>query len=410
MNRYGTRFRAGALAAILPLAACSDFFDVQSPGTIPDENLNSRDAVESLVVGMSYDMASAMDGSLEFLSLASGDLWDSGSYGYGEWARGIWDEDDINGEWATMHQARWVAEDGIRRIQADPTIMSEEEFYSSPLIARAHVFAGIANRQLGENMCVAVIDGGPAQDRSVHFSRAESYFDTAIQIATAAGDDELLYAAYGGRASVRAWQGDWAGAVADASMVPDDFVYYAFVEQPYTDNNVAYETHVRYEYTVYNTEFASHYGDPRIPWDTLYTDDGEIQTGANGATPVFQQNKYPSQNSDIPLVKGTEMLVLRAEAELRNGASGIPAATALLNRARAVYGMAELAEPATLEEAWDILHYERSATVWLEGRRLWDLSRWFAAGPGDPSYHPFLEGRATCIPISKEERDANENF
>jgi hypothetical protein len=45
--------------------------------------------------------------------------------------------------------------------------------------------------------------------------------------------------------------------------------------------------------------------------------------------------------------------------------------------------------------------------VWLEGRRLWQLRRWSVdAGPAHSS---FLDGRATCIPISQQETQSNPN-
>jgi hypothetical protein len=43
--------------------------------------------------------------------------------------------------------------------------------------------------------------------------------------------------------------------------------------------------------------------------------------------------------------------------------------------------------------------------VWLEGRNLWNLRRWHSEGLND-----FLSGREHCIPISREERQSNENI
>lgn len=113
---------------------------------------------------------------------------------------------------------------------------------------------------------------------------------------------------------------------------------------------------------------------------------------------------------DIPAVKGTEMLVLQAEAALRN--NDIPGAYVLLNEARDAYGMDPLADAPDIEAAWDELHYERGATTWLESRRLWDLRRWFEAGASAPEYHAFLADRpeGRCVPISEEERLANPNL
>lgn len=389
------------LPAIALFAGC-DVLDVEAPGVISDDDLNNENAIPGIVTGMSFDLAQSMDNSIETLALAAGELWHGGSYNLGDVPRGIILPEDVNGEWGTMHQARWVAEQGIERIRG---ILEAGEFDSSPLVARAYLLGGLANRQLGENLCFTAIDGGERQPASVHFPRAEAMFDEAIRIGTAAGSNasDIVTAAYAGRASVRAWQGDWAGAVEDAQRVPPGFVYLAYLSSDGESNILAYETHDRYEYTVYQTEFADHPDDPRAPWIVVYRADGTIATGANGSTFHYQQKKYTTSGDDIPLVKGTEMLVLRAEAALRN--NDIAGAFDLLNQARSHYTMEPLATPGSLDEAWDILHFERGATVWLENRRLWDLRRWYEET--GPAHHDFLADRDRCLPVSEEEMRTN---
>jgi hypothetical protein len=402
--------RYGLVAALLPLGACSDLLQVEAPGNVPDENLNSTDAVSSMVIGMSHDVSEGMDETLWFFAYGAGELWDAGSYGYGQFARGIWDEEDVNHYWQWMQEPRWVAEDGIRRMEDVIYKEKPEWFAKNKDVARAHFFAGITNRYLGENVCEAVFDGGSAEAYTAHFDRGIDYFTKAIEIGKAAGAEDEVTAAYGGRASLRAWNGDWAGAVEDAKMVPVDFRYDAIFSMPTPSNSLQYETYSRYEYTVYSTEFADHPDDPRAPWRIVYNKDGSVATGANGKTPFYQQMKYPERDSDVPLVKGTEMLVLRAEAALRDG--DIAEAYRLMNEARAFYEMEPLAVPASLEEAWATLRYERGATNWLEGRRLWDHRRWYAET--GPAHDDFLDGngdpRQQCVPISEEERRTNPNL
>lgn len=407
----------GALfLALVPIAGCGDILDVDAPGNIADDNLNSETAISGLVVGMSYDLAQAYDAVTQDMALAAGELWHGGSYDFGDIPRGIIRDDDVNGEWASMQQARWVAEQGIVRMQEEMPGFSENEFNRDSRVARAYLLAGLSNRLMGEMLCSTAIDGGPEQPNTVHFSRAEDQFAEAIRIGSDAGADDVVAAAYGARASVRAWQGDWTGAVSDAQMLLDaqdeGFVYDIAFQQPQPENDLAYETHSRQEFTVWNTIFEDHYGDPRIPWDTIFASDGSIQTGNDGTTNFFQQNKYETPASDIPAVKGTEMLLLQAEAALRGGVSGIPLAYDLMNQARDHYGMAPLTPAADLDGAWDDLHFERGATTWLESRRLWDLRRWYEAGASAPEYHAFLADRpeGRCIPISEEEKRANSNL
>jgi hypothetical protein len=398
--------RFAPLAAVVTAVSCGGLLDVEAPGAIRDEDLNSQDAIPGLIVGMAFDLAESIDDSIETLSLAAGELFHGGSYNLGDVPRGIILPEDVNGEWGTMHQARWVAEQGIVRIR-DQILTGEKaaEFDQSPYVARAFLLAGLANRQLGENLCFTAIDGQARESNTVHFPRGEAQFNEAIRIGGAAGSAaaDIVTAAYAGRASVRAWQGNWAGAVEDAARVPAGFVYLGKLSPDGESNILAQETHNRFEYSVWGTEFAERPDDARAPWVIVYRADGSVATGANGATLHYQQKKYTTSGDDIPLVKGTEMLVLRAEAALRN--ADIAGAFTLLNEARAAYSMAALPVPATIDEAWDILHAERGATVWLENRRLWDLRRWFAET--GPAHHDFLNGRDQCIPVSEEEMRTN---
>lgn len=394
-----------ALAALLPLASCKNFLDVESPGRIPDKSLDNPDPhnIASLVTGMSYNVARAMNNSAEALSMAAGELWHGGSYNWGDVPRGIITPEDVNGTWSAMMQAQWVAESGIERIKS---VLPAADFNASAQVARAYLLAGFANRLIGENTCLTVINGGAPQPNDVEFDRGIDNFTQAIAIGTTAKATDIVNAAYGGRASLKAWKGDWAGAVADAQKVPPEFVYYAVLMTEGLQNTLAYETHDRFEYTVFSTEFATRSKtDPRAPWDTVKLASGRVATGANGSTPMFQQRKYNNLGDDMPLVKGTEMLVLRAEAALRN--NDIPGAYALLNQARAVYKMPALTPAADLATAWRTLEAERGATVWLENRRLWDLRRWYKET--GPAHNDFLNGRDKAIPISEDERKSNKN-
>jgi len=397
---------AGSLAALALAAGACDFLEVTNPGPISDENLNVPEAVPGIVTGMSSDLSDALDDLIFDNSIMADELAHGGSYtAEGLFYRGIIRPEDVNGLWAEMQTARWTAEHGIERMK---TVLGER-FESDPNVPRAYFLAGIANRTLGENVCSTAIDGGPEQPHTVHFTRAEQQFSEAIRIATAQNNTAIRNAAYGGRASVRAWLGRWDEAVQDAQQVPTNFVAVAYYSSNSTrERNYIYqETHVRFEVTVYNTQWAQVFRDPRVPWDTLYDASGRrVRTGQDGRTPHFRQRKYTSFDADIPLVKGTEMRVLEAEARLRK--NDIPGAFALINQMRAFYNLAPLPVPATLEEAWRTLQRERGAVVWLEGRRLWDLRRWNAET--GPARNSFLDGRDKCIPISFNERVSNPNL
>src|SRR5690606_17250848 len=107
---------------------------------------------------------------------------------------------------------------------------------------------------------------------------------------TGAIRDSLLRVSYGGRAAVRAWQGNWNGAVTDAQLVPTSYVFVApFSTNTAPENNdLAFETTTRSEFTVFNTYWAT-VKDPRVPWDTVRTSSGALAVGQDGRTTFFRQ-------------------------------------------------------------------------------------------------------------------------
>ena len=82
-------------------------------------------------------------------------------------------------------------------------------------------------------------------------------------------------------------------------------------------------------------------------------------------------------------------------------------AMAFVNQVRAHHGLTALSA-TTAEAAWPILQSERGKTLWLEGRRFWDLRRWNAAT--GPAKNTFLDGKDKCVPISERERLTNPNI
>jgi hypothetical protein len=149
------RFRLSPLFAlgVVGLAACS--FDVDNPGAILESDLNTPEAVNALVTGMSSDFSEEYDGVAFIVARATDDMAGSGSYNTTNFFRvGIINAEDIDGEWEGIQRARWVAEDGIRRIRDD---IPDFTFDGSDLVARAYLFAGLANRVVGESFCFGVV-------------------------------------------------------------------------------------------------------------------------------------------------------------------------------------------------------------------------------------------------------------
>ena len=256
---------------------------------------------------------------------------------------------------------------------------------TSPIVAQAYLWAGYANRALGENMCEAVINGGPKEPRATFFQRAEGHFTKAIEIGTAAGGatgTNITTAAKAGRAAVRSHLGNWAGAVADAAGIATTFSY----KMPYYNrgdadeyNRIAwagfrqpYKTH-----TVWGTWYADYFkstNDARVKYiDTGVVGDGKVT--CCGAVPFYQQQKHALRESPITLSSGAEMRLIEAEDQLVKG--NWQAAMTTINALRATYSVTPW-NATNLNEAWAFLKRERGIHLYLEARRLGDMYRWKA--------------------------------
>ncbi len=343
---------------------------MSNPGNILDEDLDRQEAFQALVNGMASDFSlgfnGANSGAVWFTGVLFGDIW-AGTSGIDDLQAGWGDVPRDRPDWANwvdpLHSARWVAEDGVRRMKEGLGDAAQ----SSALVAEGLVWAGFANRQLGEVHCETVIDNGPVQPRSAYYERAEGQFSEAIQVATSAGADDVLMAAHGGRASVRLILGDIDGAVEDAGEVATDYEWVAF----YNDvsqggrgtNAVWHETHPRRNISVAFSWFREYYletSDPRVP--SLDQD----RLSADGISPHVSQEKYPDGTSNVPLTKGAEMRLIEAEALIRDGMW--PEGMAVINGLRADAGV-DPWPASNQQEAFEALIKERAIVLWLEARR-----------------------------------------
>jgi hypothetical protein len=410
-----------ALGVVLQTTACN--FDVTNPGPVQDSFLNDPVAFEAIVNGMGRDLADGLNYLAFHGSMVTRELFPTGGTGqYGISPKngdGLLDEEEQGAPWNLTQRARWTAEDGLRRMTGE----LGDAANSSRLMAQAHLWAAYANRALGENMCEAVIDGGPIEDREVFLQKAEEHFGHAISVGTAAGASAstIVTAATAGRASVRVHLGDWAGAVTDSKAVPTEFEY----KMPYFNLGIdgefnrigwagfgqPYKTH-----TVWGTVYEDYYrdwNDPRVEWlDTGLNGDGFV--ACCGVVPFYRQQKMPLRESPITLSSGAEMRLVEAEDQLVKG--NWQAAMGIINQLRADYGVAPWTA-ADATEAWSGLKRERGIQLWLEARRLGDMRRWQVAGTpgaldpkevvGDESY---LLSQDLCFPIPRGERDTNPNI
>ena len=427
------RRTAPALVAAFALNACD--LEVLNPGSILDEDLTTIDLMPILVSGVSAEFNDIGDYFAFDIARLTDDLAGTGSYfSTGQYRRGVFDNENSEGHWEQTHEAAWAAGEALGRLEE--VLGGEAGTFDGT--ARAHLLMGLAHRILGENFCDVVYDKGPVQPREASFDSAIAALNQAASVGSAAGASAFVTAAQGGIAQAQVGLGNWSAAVSAAASVPTDFVHSAIYHQTANSNGVWNETWGRAEVGLWATPAQQLYdGDPRVP----YTICGEWEDpsgpswgrvtpsglcggadgssgahqGADGLTAHYRQGKYPERGSDVPIVTGTEMRLIEAEAALNNG--DIATFTSKVNEVRAFYGADPISAPADVgsmefpnaqDDAMSILDRERYLTLWIEGRRMWDLHRW---------NHPFLQGgtligpgatpRVSCMPIPEIECTLN---
>jgi hypothetical protein len=311
---------------------------------------------------------------------------------------------DVNqtpGLYRPVSTARWAADNALRNLQGwtDAQVPNR-----ATLIATAAMYSGFSYAMLGMSMCSAAVDSGPEMTSQQLFAAAEQRFTTAIETGTQAGATAIVQAALVGRARVRLYQGNNTGAVADARLVPANFVFNATASQ---DNNrrwnrIFASNTLNGFYTVEPQSRGLTTGgvvDPR----TVSRNSG--QNAADG-TQLWVQQKYTTYGSPMPMARGAEAQLIIAEVEGGQSAVGI------INSLRDRVGLPRFAstDPAAIRNE---VIAERRRELWLEGQRFYDINRFqlpLTPAPGTPFVRGGTYGNTRCLPLPDVERFNNPNI
>ena len=268
-----TAFTLGSAALIAALSACE--LEVSNPGPVQADALEDPKALTSVVNGAGRDLAEAINWTAYTGGAVALEIFPGGSTGsFGITPRqqqGKLVDDDDDTHWNFSQRARWTAEDAVAR---GKTVLGAAAA-NNATVAQALVWAGFANRHLGENFCEGVINGGAPQPYTVYLERAEANFTEAITVAGAANNANLVSAATAGRASVRLLRNNLTGAAADAAAILSPFTY----RMPYFSTDLDQYNRIYWAsanqpyraHTVWNTFYDSYRKstrDPRVPFDS----------------------------------------------------------------------------------------------------------------------------------------------
>jgi hypothetical protein len=416
---------------VIATAACDT--TVTNPGPVQDEFLADRNAATAMVNGAGRALSAGLNWISYTGAAVSREVHPAGSTGsFGisaRWQNGELNPDDggLDTHWEQAQRARWLAEETLRRLELagpPPAGSLQTPVQYANLLQLAYLYAGYANRLLGESMCEAVIDGSAALPNATFFTRAESLFTKALTVTggTPATMATQSQAAYAGRAAARVHLGKWTDAVTDAGQVPIAFVYnmtYFNIGSDDQRNRIAwaigntpYRAHTQWSTWYYDYRLATN--DPRVPI-TITTLQGDAAIECCGRVSFYPEAKHNTSASPIRLSSGREMRLIEAEAMLRS--SNVTGAMTLINQVRTNGGATGTLTATDLTDAWRLLKRERGIELWLEARRLGDMRRWKANNtPGDldpleqVGTGSHLAVQDLCFPISRSERETNPNF
>ncbi|MBX6364530.1 MAG: hypothetical protein IRZ00_11745 [Gemmatimonadetes bacterium] len=411
------RWVSAALVATPLLAACTtdELLKVDAPSLLPADRFQDPSQAALLVNGAiadfecAYASANLVEGLIadEFADAQLGAAsWDydrrsanqdpGGDYG----TQGCTSDQRV-GIYAPLSTARWSADNVLKLLQASTDAQVP---HRDSLLATAALYAGFSLASLGQAMCEAALDLGPRMDQQALFKAAEDRFNIAIDAATKGNVTSVKNAALVGRARVRLYQGNKAGAAADARQVPAGFVYNAtYSEATGRRYNRIYSAIERTGfYTIepsarnLTTEGVP---DPRVEM---------FNTGNNGAdrSVIWMTKRYTSNSSPIPIATWEEAQLIIAEAE------GGQTAIAIVNGLRDAVGLPHYSGPTDEASVLKLIIDERRKALFSLGLRNYDIQR-FKLPFNPPEGTPFAKGgtygNTTCLPLPNIEKFNNPN-
>lgn len=403
--------------AALSLSGCGDVLDslleVQAPSQVQARDLENERNARLLVDGVVAEYECALSHYILVGGLIGFELTDA------QQTAAQWDYDRRTlapqggwyatttcnarlGAYTPLATARWTADNALERLEgwSDSGVPNR-----SGLIATAAAYSGYSHLLMGEGFCSAAFDAGPELSRQQVFERAEARFTRAIEAAQAAGRADLRNMAYVGRARARLNQGRGAEAAADARQVADGFVInanYTAAASRAENRIFSWLNRSRFisVYSAFHDAEVDGVSDPRV---SLFNTGVR---GVNQQTIIWNQLKYPSLSSSIPIARWAEAQLIIAEVE------GGQTAVGIINTLRDIHGLPHFQSDDPVEIRNQVVQ-ERLRELFLEGQHLGDLIRYdlpLDPAPGTPFVNGGLYGDMRCMPLPDVERLNNPNI
>jgi hypothetical protein len=416
------------LVAVTAGCSIDDLLDVDVPGRVPESALNDPALAQTLVNSVIGDLECAWTNYTAAAAVQSDEyLAASGNLANKQWAsRQITETDNtlgfgacgFYGSFTPLHTARFQAEDIYARLESFGASVPNKVRFQ----ATVRAYGAYALLALGEGYCEMTIDGGPIMTPDEVLRLSEARFTEAIQLATEANVPDILNLARVGRARVRLDLEDFAGARADAELVPAGYLKVASRDASSNRRwNVHHELvngpngrHASVADNYRELEFKG-VPDPRVEVMTL----GELSF--DFVTIHWFHDKTSDRITPVPLASYKEARLIVAEAAARTG--DLETARTILNALHADAGLPayEVADIPAQNDVIRAVIEERRRELFTEGGwRINDMLRFrgtefnipFKGEPG--SIHPNgvdqtgqIYGTTTCLPLPSSERLAS---
>jgi len=415
--------RPAALVAALALVGCSDLLEIDDPDVALPETLQGAAALPVLRAGgiSDFTYAYAGGGNSEGQAVMSGLFTDELL-----WVetfptrqevdrRGIQDvNSSMEAIYRNLHRARASLEFAIARYREfDPESAELAELLNllgyTYVIFAENYCSGVPFSTLDANNNIVY---GDPQTRDQVLQTAIAKFDSAITIATAKQDADLLNLARVGKGRALLDLGQAANAATAVAAVPTSFEYLirSSANSLRQNNGIWNYTANTFAFSVPDREggnglpFLSA-NDPRL--DVVATG----QRGFDRVTPFNLQLKYPDLQANVVLASGIEARLIQAEAQFRAGTPGPAIST--LNTLRAAAGLSALTDPGSEIARTNLLFRERAFWMWGTAHRLGDMRRLVRQYSRNQStvfpvgeYHKGGEyGTDVNFPVSSDERN-----
>jgi hypothetical protein len=410
-NRLDRKARTGLALVLggLTVIACSDFLSIEDPSRFTDEALDTPLALNAVANGVEADLLQQVDDFGWTFGHMSDELIHTGT----------WNPDaDVDkgrspsvlggsgGFQSNLLARRTAAQNAQLRFVK----VLGDSANRTVLMARVVAIEAWANLYMGMFNCESPKEPNGAIVPALEMLKLSiPLFTKAADIAKIANSQTHERWAIAGRARAKLFSGDLDGALADAALIPDNFVYSAKFSATNAGNTLvsfAYRARLKaagldVHHRAKVDTIAGFVRDPYTGQNDrrLNITHQPNERGADGVTQYYNQEKFKNLEDDIVQVSGWEMRLIEAEAYMRK--SNLPQAMIQINKVRANAGL-DAVTATTAAKVQEHLLWERFAQMFLEGMRMYDLHRFnlvgTVLGAGRPTQYPLDGSEITLNP------------